>query len=310
MIGGGSIGCELGQGFARLGSHVTLVEAAPRVLRREDADAAAAITDALRRDGVDVHTGTQVTAVRPSATPPAGTLELADGTDLPFDTLLVAVGRRARTDALGLDRAGVALDTRGYVTVDAHLRTSNRRIWAAGDVTGHPPFTHTAGVHGSVAATNAVLGLRRRAEVTAVPRVTFTSPELAAVGVGTGDAHDHPGLRVRHLAGDAVDRAVTDGTTEGFTRLVLDRKGRVLGATIVGPRAGEAIAELVLAVKRGLRARDLAGAVHAYPTYTYGPWDAAIEDVRETLRHGPTAHVINALTRARRGWLNLRQQPR
>lgn len=309
VIGGGSIGCELGQAFARLGSRVTLVEAAARTLTSEDADAAAVISDALRRDGVEVRTATEITAVHPS-TAGAGSLELADGTHLPFDTLLVAVGRRPRTDTLGLDRAGVSVDPRGHVAVDSHLRTSNPRIWAAGDVTGHPAFTHAAGVHASVAAANAVLGLRRRAEVTSVPRVTFTSPELAAVGIGTGDANGHPGLRVRHVAGDAVDRAVTDRATEGFTRLVLDRKGRILGATVVGPRAGEAIAELVLAVRRGLRTRDLAGTIHAYPTYTYGPWDAAIEDVREALGRGPTARLIHSLARARRGWLDLRQRPR
>ena len=307
IIGGGSIGCELGQAFARLGSEVVIVEAAPRLLAREDPDAAAVVADALRHDGVQIRTDAAVTAVHPGERT-AGTVELADGTRIPFDALLVSVGRRPRSEALGLDRAGIALDQRGHVRVDSHLRTSNRRVWAAGDVTGHPQFTHTAGMHGSLAATNAVLGLRRRAELTAMPRVTFTHPELAAVGVGIGDADRDRDLRVRTVAGARVDRGVTDGVTDGFTRLVLDGKGRILGATVVGPRAGEVLAELVVAVRRGLRTRDLAGTVHAYPTYSYGAWDVAIDDVRETLRSGAYARAIASLARTRRRWLDLRER--
>ncbi len=309
VLGGGSIGCELGQAFARLGSDVVIVEAAPRLLSREDPDAAAVVTDALRRDRVQVRTGAAVIAVHP-AEARAGALELADGTRVSFDALLVSVGRHPRSDAFTPERAGVALDERGYVRVDTHLRTSNRRVWAAGDITGHPQFTHTAGVHGSLAATNAILGLRRRVELAAMPRVTFTHPELAAVGVATGDAHRHRGLRVRTVDGSSVDRAVTDGATDGFTRLVLDGKGRILGATVVGPRAGEVLAELVVAVRRGLRTRDLAGTVHAYPTYGYGAWDAAIADVRETLRSGAAGRAVAALARGRRRWLDLREHRR
>lgn len=306
VLGGGSIGCELGQAFARLGSKVVIVEAAPGLLAREDPDAAAIIADMLRRDRVGVRTAATVTAVHP-ADGSGGIVELADGTRVPFDALLVSVGRRPRSKELALDQAGIALDGRGHVRVDRHLRTSNRRVWAAGDVTGHSQFTHTAGVHGSLAASNAILGLRRRVDVTAMPRVTFIHPELAAVGVGTGEAHWHGELRVRTVPGSGVDRAVTDGATDGFTRLVLDRKGRILGATVVGPRAGEALAELVVAVRRGLRARDLASTIHAYPTYSYEAWDAALADVRESLRSGASARAIAALAGARRRWLDLRE---
>jgi pyruvate/2-oxoglutarate dehydrogenase complex dihydrolipoamide dehydrogenase (E3) component len=308
VLGGGSIGCELGQGFARLGSQVTIIEAAPRLLSREDPDAAELVTAALRADGAAVLTGAEIVSVHPDPTG-GGTVELADGSNLPFDRLLVSVGRRPRSSDLGLDRAGVALDPRGYVRVDPRLRTSNRRIWAAGDITGHPQFTHTAGVHGSLAASNAILGLRRRADLTALPRVTFTQPEVAAVGVPTGDTGDtdrHPDLTVRTVPHRHVDRAVTDAHTDGFSRLVLGGKGHVLGATVVGPRAGETLGELVLAVRRGLRARDLAGTTHPYPTYSYGPWDAAIAEGRERLRRPAAARVITALARVRRRWLDLR----
>ncbi len=189
---------------------------------------------------------------------------------------------------------------RGYVQVDARLRTTNPRIYAAGDVTGHPQFTHVAGVHGSVAATNAVLGLRRRAQTATIPRVTFTQPEVAAVGVSPDDGDRH-GLTVHTVHHDELDRARAEDTCRGVTRLVLDRRGRLVGASIVGPRAGESLAELVLAAKRGLRARDLAAAMHAYPTYGDGPWKAAIADVQQRLERRPMRSVIKLLAaRARR----------
>jgi pyruvate/2-oxoglutarate dehydrogenase complex dihydrolipoamide dehydrogenase (E3) component len=288
VLGGGTIGCELGQAFARLGSAVTIVEAADRLLTAEHPDAAALVTDALRRDGATVRCGAPVVAAD------AGGVELAGGERVDADALLVALGRRPGTRGLGLDAAGVATDERGHVVVDAALRTANPRIWAAGDVTGHPPFTHVAGVHASTAATNAVLGLRRRA-ATVVPRVTYTAPEVASVGAPEGA---HAWTRPH----EEVDRAVADGRTAGFTRIVLDRRGRVVGATVVGPRAGEALAELTLAVQRGLTATDLAGVMHPYPTYGDGPWNAAIGAARARLR-GPAARLgvglLRRLARAR-----------
>jgi pyruvate/2-oxoglutarate dehydrogenase complex dihydrolipoamide dehydrogenase (E3) component len=305
VLGGGSIGCELGQAFARLGSQVSIVEAAPRLLPGEDPDVAEAITAALGAGGAAVLTGAAVTAVDHSGT--AGEVHLADGQRIGFDRLLVAVGRRPRSHDLGLAAAGVEVDEAGYVRVDRTLRSTNRRIWAAGDVTGQPPFTHTAGVHASLAASNAILGLRRHIGLTALPRAIYTQPEVAAVGLGLADADRH-GLTVRTVPYQDVDRAVTDRRTGGFTRLVLDGKGRVLGATVVGPRAGETIAELVLAVRHGLRARDLAQAVHAYPTYGYGAWDAAIADVRTRLRRPGPARLVATLAASRRQWMVLRDR--
>lgn len=302
VLGGGSVGCELGQAFARLGSQVTILEAAPRLLMSEDPDAANTVAAALAQDGVSVRTGAAVTAVHHEDA--AGrVVQLADGARVEFDRLLVAVGRRPRSCDLGLDTAHVDIDERGYVQVDERLRTTNRRIWAAGDITGHPQFTHTAGVHATLAASNAVLGLRRRTDVTAMPRVTFTQPEVAAVGLSAAHAERH-GLTVRTVPHTLVDRAITDAQTSGFSRLVLDSKGRVLGATIVGPRAGETLAELVLAVRRGLRTRDLAGAIHAYPTYSYGPWDATIDDVRAQLCRPAAPRGLRVLAGARRHWLD------
>ncbi len=302
VLGGGNIGCELGQAFARLGSQVTIVEGADRILGKEDVAAARIVEAALERDGVTVLSGSSATQVKSDGQ--EGHLVLEDGTHVEFDRLLVAVGRTPRTQGLGLSAAGVEVDGKGFVVVDKHLRTTSKHIWAVGDVTGHPQFTHVAGVHGSLAASNATLGLRRSVDTATVPRVTFTHPEVAAVGVGTERAAQSPDLQVVAYQHADVDRAVTESDFEGFTRIVVDKRGRILGATVVGPRAGETLGELTLAVKHGLRTRDLAGTTHAYPTYNDGPWNAAIADVRARLKTPTTARAIRILAAGRRRWVN------
>jgi len=301
VLGGGSIGCELGQAFARLGSSVSIVEAAPQLLPHEDADAATLVTEALIADGVTVRTGAAVTAI--SHREAGWCATLADGGEVLFDEVLVAVGRTPRTTGLGLDQAGVGLDAHGFVRLNPRLQTSNPRIWAAGDLTGHPQFTHTAGVHASLAASNAILGLRRTVDLATIPRVTFTQPEVAAVGVSAEQAGKQRRLTVRTTEHTEVDRAIAEDHVGGFSRIVLDRKGRVVGATLVGPRAGESLPELVLAARHGLRARDVAAATHAYPTYGDGVWKAGIDEVQHQL-HQPLLHgAIAALRLVRRRWM-------
>lgn len=298
VLGGGSIGCELGQAFARLGSAVSIVESLPTLLSREDPAAASLVTAALTADGVTVRIGVALAAVSPADH--GWSADLADGSTIAFDRILVAVGRRARTAGIGLAAAGIELDDRGLVTVDERLQTTNPRVWAAGDLTGYPPFTHTAGVHGTTAATNAVLGLRRTVDADAVPRVTFTQPEVAAVGASAVDVQAHRGWQVRTIGHGNVDRAIAEDTTAGFSRLVLDRRGRVVGATIVGPRAGESLAEVVLAVSKGLAVKDLSAAIHAYPTYGDGVWKAAIAQLQQQLRRPPLRIAIRLLAAWRR----------
>ncbi len=300
VLGGGSIGCELAQAFARLGSAVTIVESANSLVPQEDPAAARALTASMIADGVDVVTATTALSITEQ------TLTLADGRQVRFDRILVAVGRTPRTGSIGLENAGVTLDHRGYVEVDDHLRTSNSRIWAAGDLTGHPQFTHTAGMHGSIAATNAILGLRRTVDKTGAPRVTFTDPEIAVVGIDPQTAGRIPGLRVQSLSHHHLDRAIAEADTGGLTQLVLDRRHRIVGASVVGPRAGETIGEMVLAVKHGLRTRHLAGATHPYPTYNDGPWNASIADVRSQLQRPVTSRLIAGLARLRQRWLRFR----
>lgn len=289
--------------MARLGSEVTLVENAERILPREDPAAAAAVARSLRCDGVRVQTGARVAAVHaaPAEGAGAGRLQFEDGREIAFDRLLVAVGRTPRTSGAGLERIGVACDDRGHIRVDGHLRTTNPRIWAAGDLTGHPQFTHVAASHGSLAASNAVLGVRRRAETT-VPRVTYTHPEVAALGAAT----DGSDLRVVTREHTDVDRAVTEGETDGFTRLAVDSSGRVRGATIVGPRAGETLGEAALAVARGMRTRDLAGLMHPYPTWNDGLGGAAIADARTQLDAPLARRAVRLIVGSRRRWLDRR----
>jgi len=297
ILGGGAIGCELGQAMARLGSHVTIVQQGSRILPKEEDSAARIVHEALEADGVTILTGR--TAVAATATDHlSGTITLDDGQTLPFDRLLAALGRKPSTADLNLGAAGIAVTDAGFVGVDAKLRTSNKRIWAAGDITGMPQFTHTAGVNGSVAATNAILGLRREAETRVIPRVTFTSPEVAAVGTQASFA-DPSRQRVitrHHLHSD---RAITESNTAGFTEIVVDRRGRILGGTIVGPRAGETVGELALAVKAKLSTSTVASTIHPYPTYNDPLWNAAVADVRYRLGQGVIAGSITMLRKLR-----------
>ncbi|MEO8219778.1 MAG: NAD(P)/FAD-dependent oxidoreductase [Specibacter sp.] len=298
IVGGGPIACELGQAFARLGSEVTMIVRSG-ILPKEDPGAADLVRKALESDGVRI---LEHTAIEYAATTGTGTrLRLGNGTAIDADTVLMAIGRTPRTAGLGLERLGVDLDRGGHVLTDARMRTSNPLIWAAGDVTANPQFTHLAGIHASVAASNAVLGLRRQVSET-VPRVTFTSPEVAAVGLATADAG--PGHRIRTVLHSHVDRAVTEDNTGGFTRLLVDRRGKILGGTIVGPRAGESLAELTLAVQKGMTTSDIAGTTHPYPTYSDGVWNAAVADVRERLASPLMGRATAALAWGRRRWLD------
>lgn len=286
VLGGGPIGCELGQAFARLGSKVTIVEAVDRLLPREEPRASALVRERLEAEGITVLTGYRAEKVE------GGALH-GPGGPIPYDRLLTTTGRRANTGGLALESAGVELDERGQVRTDDRLRTGNPRIYAAGDVTGKSAFTHLGGVQGASAVTDALLGVRRRIDYDAVPWVTYTDPEVARVGVTSAE-----GTRTLTVDHDRVDRAIADGRTDGFTRLVLDARGRIAGATVVAPRAGETIAHLATAVRLGWTPSQYAKTVHPYPSYTDGPWHAALTDVYARL----AAHrrITGALLRLRR----------
>lgn len=277
IIGGGPIGCEMAEAFARLGSEVTLIEAADRLLPREEAEASAVIEASLRAHGVDIRTSTTVDQVAPGIRVGAG------GDAVEVDELLVAVGRAANAAGLGLEEIGVALDDRGYIQTDRRLETTAGGVYAAGDVTGKLPFTHAADEMGRLAAGNALgKGYRGRYRTDHTPWVTFTDPEVARIGVTESEAVARGG-RVAYLPMSEMDRAITDGAEDGFIKLIAGPKrltrhlfgGRIIGATIVAPRAGEMINEVALAMRSGAFTGRLAQTVHAYPTWSYGIQKAA-----------------------------------
>ncbi|HEV2058075.1 MAG TPA: FAD-dependent oxidoreductase [Solirubrobacteraceae bacterium] len=272
VLGGGPIGCELAQAFARLGSQVTLVEMADRLLLEEEPEASALIADRLHGEDVDVRTQTRAVAVRDRE------LLLEGGETLAFDRVLVAAGRAPRTAGIGLDRVGVNVDGRGAIIVDDRLRTSGHGIYAAGDVTGGLAFTHVAGHHARVAASNALFHTRSTVSGT-IPWVTFTDPEVARVGLSEAQARERWGERVKIARFDFArsDRAITSGEAYGFAKLVADSRGRLVGATIASAGGGEAIAELTAWVSQGAKLAVVSRTVHAYPTLAEGPARAADE---------------------------------
>lgn len=297
IIGGGPVGCEMAQAFARLGSEVTVVHRGERLLPREDPEASAVLHAALEEDGVRIllrQGAVSVDGRSPLDVPgdaAGGSLTTTSGGELAFTHLLAATGRVPRSSGFGLEEAGVALDDAGHVVTDRRLRTSRPGFWAAGDVTDHPKYTHTAGVHASIAAGNAILGPLRTVSRTVPPRVTFTDPEIAAVGAPTGRGGTEQTVPHTHQ-----DRAVTEQRMEGFTRLAFDRRGRIIGGTIVGPRAGESLGEVCLAVQRKVSATAVAGVTHPYPTHNDGVWNAAIAQTRIVL----AVPVLTALGRLAR----------
>ena len=284
VIGGGAIGCELAQAFARLGTHVTVIEAAERLLPIEHPRASGAIASALVADGVDVRVAARI--VRATADGTHRHLHLADGAAIAADHVLVAVGRRPVTSGLGLERVGVEVDSTGRIVVDDTCATNIAGVWAIGDVTPFGGFTHVAGHMGFVAATNATRSnrLRPAAKIDrrVVPRVTFTDPEVASVGI-TEAAAAAVGGRIAEVRFDRVDRAITSGQETGFVKLIAGPRpllrslggGQLLGATIVGPRAGEMIAEVALAMRTKMFTGRLAQTIHAYPTWSMAVQQAA-----------------------------------
>jgi pyruvate/2-oxoglutarate dehydrogenase complex dihydrolipoamide dehydrogenase (E3) component len=258
ILGGGPLGCELAQAFARFGARVTILHKGERLMERDDADAVAVVRRALERDGIQIHTGVEVASVTRSDAVCALTYRAAGGAaTLEADALLVAAGRRPAVDRLDLDAAGIAHDTKRGVRVDDFLRTTNPHVFAAGDVCGGAQFTHVAGEHARIVVQNALFVPSARASRIVVPWCTFTDPELAHVGRASGEM-------VRQDLTE-VDRAVLDGEEDGFVKLYLER-GRLVGATIVAAHAGETIAEAALAIVSGAGVAGLARTLHPYPT--------------------------------------------
>jgi len=279
VLGGGPIGCELAQALQRLGVQVTVFEMADRLLTREEPESSAVVQSALEYDGVTVHVGAGVTRAEPTD---HGIRLHTDELAVEVESLLVAVGRTPTGDGAGLDTIGVELDARGHVVVDDQLRTSVANVFAVGDVTGLAPFTHAADEMGRVAAANTRARHRRLArkfDAGPIPWVTFVDPEVARVGITESEAAAFDG-DVAYLPMTENDRAITEGRTEGFVKLIAGPRklvgkrggGELLGATVVAARGGEMIHEPALAMRTGMFIGRLAQTVHAYPS-----WSVAIQ---------------------------------
>ena len=263
VLGGGPIGMEMAQAHRRLGSAVTVLDGG-RVLGRDDPEAAALVRDHLIAEGVTIREGARVTAVSGGE---GITLTLEGGETVTGSHLLVAVGRRASLDGLGLEAAGVETTPQG-VKVDKGLRSvSNRRVYAVGDAAGGMQFTHLAGYHAGLVIRAALFRLPVTARTDHIPRTTYTDPELAQVGMTEAEARAaHPSVEIARADFAENDRARATRHTAGFAKVMVGPRGRILGATIVGPQAGELIGVWALAMASGLKIGAVAGMVAPYPT--------------------------------------------
>ena len=300
IIGGGPIGVEMAQAHRRLGCRVTLIEAAA-ILGNDDAQVSAILKMQLQQEGITLIEGVGVSKVSGGAGDL--TLTLADGNMVAASHLLVATGRRACVDGLGLHEAGIAVGRNGIVT-DRRLRTSDRRVFAIGDVTGRPRFTHVAGYHAGIVIRNMLFRLPARVDETLTPWVTYTDPELAHVGLGEAKAAAVWGegnVRTQSVKLTDNDRAVAERRTEGMLKLVTHRNGRVLGATILAPHAGEMISAWALAISARRKIAGMAGLVVPYPTFADAGKRAAGQFFTEALFSRRTRTLVR--------WL-LKLQPR
>lgn len=302
VIGGGPIGCEMAQAFARFGSQVTLVEVGQHILSREDADAASILQEVFVREGIDLQLGVKFSGVGSAGGDKILRLERAGETfEVRADAILVGVGRAPNVEGLELGRGGISFDRSGVVVND-RLQTSNPRVYAAGDICSPFKFTHTADAQARILIANALFMGRQKASALTIPWCTYTDPEIAHVGLYERDA-DERGIAVDTLTVplESVDRAILDGESEGFARVHLRRgSDRILGATIVARHAGEMIGEFSLAITNGLGLSAIGRTIHPYPTQAEAIRKLA--DARNRTRLTPTVKKILG------GWLSWRRR--
>ena len=275
VIGAGPIGCELAQAFRRFGAEVFLIQSGDRILPRDDADAALILDTVLRREGIHIFTRTKVARVDNNQ------IHLASGETFAVDAILLAAGRSPNLERLNLEAANVAY-TRGGITVNDRLRTTNPRIYAAGDICLPWKFTHLADATARIAIQNALFAGRKTWRSLVVPWCTYSDPEIAHVGATSEE------VIIQRM--ENVDRAILDDATEGLLKVYL-RKDRIVGATLVGTHAGEIISELTLAVTNKLRMSELAKTIHCYPTQA------------EIIKRAADAYNRRRLTPAVKNWL-------
>lgn len=292
ILGGGPIGIEFAQLLGRLGTEVTVVEMLPRILPAEDPAVAGVVEEVLRSEGVRIRTGSP--AVRVEMDGERRVVVTEDGERHSGHRLLVATGRTPATSDLALDRAGIATEGPG-IRVDGRLETTAGGVWAAGDVTGGLQFTHYADHQAKVAVQNALSPIRTTVDDSAVPRVTYTDPEAASVGLSREEAEERGAETYRYDFSD-LDRSIVEGRTDGFVTIHADGKGRIAGASIVGDGAGELILPLVLAMNEGIGLSGVAGTIFPYPTRVEGVKRAA-DAYRRTRLEGTAGTLVKKVLR-------------
>ena len=267
VVGGGPIGAELAQAQRRLGAKVTLLEVFA-LMGKDDPEAVDVVRRRLAAEGVTIHEGIRIEKVARKGNGITVSIE-AEGrvTEIDGSHLLLAAGRRPNVNGLGLQAAEIEYSSRGIV-VDGRLRTSNRKVFAIGDVTGGYQFTHVAGYHAGIVIRNALFALPAKVNDSAVPWVTYTDPEVAQVGLTEAQARERHGeaVRVSRWSFAENDRAQAERATEGFVKVITGKRGRILGATLVGRHAGELLQPWVLAITQGLKIGAMAGIIAPYPT--------------------------------------------
>jgi pyruvate/2-oxoglutarate dehydrogenase complex dihydrolipoamide dehydrogenase (E3) component len=268
IIGGGPVGCEMAQVLARFGSRVTLVQHSAQLLSREEPAVAEALAAALREDGVDVRLSANAISVEPASA--GARITLDDRSGVTVERVIAAIGKRANTDGIGLERLDVELDARGFLVVDDHCRVAGRpSLWGAGDVTGAALFTHTANYHARTIAAN-LLGKDSRTDGRAIPRGVYTDPAVASVGLTSSAARAQGyDVVVATFPMGQTARALLTGITTGLLVLVADKSARVLlGASVIGSHVEELIGEAALAIRARVPLEVLADLVHPFPTYS------------------------------------------
>ena len=304
VMGGGPIGVELGQAFRRLGSEVTIVSSSAHICPKEDADVAAVLAAGLRGEGVVIHDESSASSVAVRGGAKVVTVKKKDGTafDVETDAILVAAGRRPNVGGLGLESAGVAFSEKGVVT-DAKCRTNVPSVWAIGDVAGPYLFTHWAGYQAGIVLRNTLSPVAlAKCDIANTPWITYTDPEIARVGLSEEDAKAQGIPHRVFRAGFAHnDRAICDGTGgANFMKAVVDPKGRILGAAIVHPHAGDLLGEVVLAKKNGLPLSALGSVIHAYPSLSEIHGAVARDALKTSLTPGRKALLVKLAAFLRR----------
>jgi pyruvate/2-oxoglutarate dehydrogenase complex dihydrolipoamide dehydrogenase (E3) component len=268
VLGGGPIGAEMSQAFCRLGTKVAVVDMAPHILIREDADMAAVVQDVLSREGVEFYLNSSIVEVSDLGEEKEVKIKTGQGStiSLKAETILVALGRGANTNDLGLEKIGLEFTPRG-ITVDKRLRTNLKHVYAAGDVNGGFQFTHAAGYEGGIVISNAIFRLPRKVDYTFLPWCTYTDPPLGSIGMNEKSA-EADGIKYNVWTEEFKDndRSLAEGETVGKIKMLLDEKEKPIGVQILGPQAGDLIGEWAAILNGKVKLSTLAAAIHPYPT--------------------------------------------